>query len=397
MELRYKNILLRDFRTVKDGVVINFNIGTAAHCPGTLAVLKKYLPPEVKITVWADAPLAPDLAEMMRRRFPEVPIVWGDLENNPSQALLNAVDEADLFLISSGSTIAGSVRVTMEQFQNRTGKPAAAYGIGCTAPLLPWIDRLEFAWLRDPVAAEIAEASSCPIKGRAPDAVFDFDAVDQDSAEKFMQTHGLTPGKFICCIPGHRNTPRWRYFGTPANMEKEAINAEFQEHDNAPLREIIRVAVDEFGLKVLICPEQITEIDLIRPIVYDKLPLEIRKHCVPMDEIWTPDTALGVYRASRGVFGVEMHSQVMAVGSGVPGVLLRHPMFGSKSEMWKTIEVPEWLIHTEDPDYAAKAVAAVRNILADSEGTSAKLRRARQIIDQANCDAIERSFFRCSQ
>ena len=57
MELRYKNILLRDFRTVKDGRVINFNIGTAAHCPGTLAVLKKYLPSEVKITVWADAPV----------------------------------------------------------------------------------------------------------------------------------------------------------------------------------------------------------------------------------------------------------------------------------------------------------------------------------------------------
>ena len=104
----------------------------------------------------------------------------------------------------------------------------------------------------------------------------------------------------------------------------------------------------------------------------------------------------GAY-GDNSLFGVEMHSQVMAVGSGVPGVLLRHPMFGSKSEMWKTIEVPEWLIHTEYPDYAAKAVAAVRNILADSEGTSAKLRRARQIIDQANCDAIERSFFRCSQ
>ena len=393
MELRYKNILLRDFRTVKDGRVINFNIGTAAHCPGTLAVLKKYLPSEVKITVWADAPLAPELAEMMERRFPDVPIVWGELENNPSQALLNAVDEADLFLISSGSTIAGSVRVTMEQFKARTGKPAAAYGIGCTAPLLPWIDRLDFAWLRDPVAADIANGSSCPIKGWAPDAVFDFDAVDQKSAEKFMQTHGLKPGKFICCIPGHRNTPRWRYFNTPVNIEKEEINAAFQEHDNAPLREIIRVAVEEFGLKVLVCPEQITEIALIRQVIYDKLPQEIQPHCVPMDEIWTPDTALGVYRASRGVFGVEMHSQVMAVGSGVPGVLLRHPMFGSKSEMWKTIEVPEWLIHTEDPDYAAKAVAAVRCILADSEGTSAKLRRARQIIDQANRDAIERSFY----
>ncbi len=29
-KLRYKNILLRDFRTVKNNQVINFNIGTAA-------------------------------------------------------------------------------------------------------------------------------------------------------------------------------------------------------------------------------------------------------------------------------------------------------------------------------------------------------------------------------
>ena len=63
--LRYRHILLRDLRTVKDGKVINFNIGTTAHAPATLAVLKKHLPDEVKITVWADAPLAPELAEMM--------------------------------------------------------------------------------------------------------------------------------------------------------------------------------------------------------------------------------------------------------------------------------------------------------------------------------------------
>ena len=50
IKLRYKNILLRDFRTVKDGEIINFNIGTAAHGPATLAVLKKYLPQEVKIS-----------------------------------------------------------------------------------------------------------------------------------------------------------------------------------------------------------------------------------------------------------------------------------------------------------------------------------------------------------
>lgn len=389
---RYRNILLRDFRTVRDGRVVNFNIGIAAHCPGTLAVLKKYLPDSVKFTVWADAPLVPELVGLMHRRFPEVPVVWGDLENSPSSELLRAVDAADLYLISSGSTVAGSVYRTMEQFFQRTGKSAGAYATGCTSGLIPVLDKLEFAWQRDPVAAEIAQASVCPVKGWAPDAVFDFDAADIGGAENFMQNTGLEPGKFICCIPGHRFTPRWNYFDVPADAEKIAVNAEFEEHDNAPLRDIITLAVKEYGLKVLICPEQFTEISLIRPRIFDLLPAEIQASCVPMDSLWSPDLALGVYRASRGVFGVEMHSQVMAVGNGVPGVLLRHPQFGSKSEMWKSIGVAEWLIDAEAPDYSSKALSTVRDILEYPGKTAEKLRRARAIINSANADAVRRSF-----
>ena len=81
-----KHILLRDFRTVKNGEVINFNIGTAAHAPGTLAVLKKYLGKDVRITVWADAPLSEPLAKLMRRHFPDVDIVSGRLDGSESAA-----------------------------------------------------------------------------------------------------------------------------------------------------------------------------------------------------------------------------------------------------------------------------------------------------------------------
>ncbi len=392
-KLRYKNILLRDFRTVKNGQVINFNIGTAAHAPATLAVLKKYLPQETKITVWADAPLSAELAAMMSRRFPDVKIVHGDLQKNPSQELLDAVDNADLFLVSSGSTIAGSVQKSMKDFKLRTGKNAGAYAIGCTPGLIPLIDKLDFGWFRDPVAAEIAEKSSCPVKGWAPDAVFDFDAVDEENAGIFLKKHGLERNRFICCIPGQRYTPRWKFFNQAENPQKTAVNAEFEEHDNAPLREIIKIAVSEYNLKVLICPEQVSEIALIRPRIFDKLPADIQKLCVVMDSMWSPDTALGVYMQSRGVFGVEIHSQVMAIGKNVPGLLLYPPEFGSKGQMWKSIGVPEWLIYTDSPDYASRAVATAREILSDPEKTAEKLRRARKIIDEANKNAIKKSFF----
>ena len=159
------------------------------------------------------------------------------------------------------------------------------------------------------------------------------------------------------------------------------------------MREIIKIAVSEYNLKVLICPEQISEIALIRPRIFDKLPENIRKHCVVMDSMWAPDTALGVYRASRGVFGVEIHSQVMAIGSGVPGVLLYPEQFGSKGTMWQTIGLAEWLINTDSPDYASRAEAVAREILSDPEQAAKKLRRARKIIDKANKHAIEKSFF----
>ena len=321
-----KHILLRDFRTVKDGEVVNFNIGTAAHAPGTLAVLKKHLGAEVRITVWADAPLSAPLAHLMARRFPEVKIVWGRLDGSESPELKRAVDDSDLFLVSSGSTIAGSVRRSLEDFQRRTGKPAGAYAIGCKEETIPWIDRLAFAWFRDPVSAEIAaERSVCPVQGWAPDAVFDFDCADSAAAEAFLAEQGLTPGNFICCIPGQRHTPRWRYFDLPPRPDLDAENAKWEEHDNAPLLPIIRNAVERFSLKVLICAEQVSELPLIRRLVYDRLPPEIQRRCAVWGSLWAPDLALGVYRASRGVFGVEMHSQVMAAGSGIPAVLLRHP------------------------------------------------------------------------
>ena len=387
-------ILLRDFRTVKNGEVVNFNIGTSAHAPGTLAVLKKHLGDDVRVTVWADAPLSEPLAKMMRRHFPEVGIVSGRLDGSESPELKKAAADADLFLVSSGSTVASSVRRSMDAFRKRTGKPVGAYAIGCTPLVLPWIDRMAFAWFRDPVSAEIAaKRSTCSVQGWAPDAVFDFDCADAEGAAAFLREHDLHPGNFICCIPGQRHTPRWNYFDVPPRPDRDAVNAKWEEHDNAPLLPIIRGAVERFGLKVLICAEQLSELPLIRRLVYDRLPQKIRTQCVPQTSLWSPDLALGVYRASRGVFGVEMHSQVMAVGSGVPAVLLRHPQFGTKSEMWKTIGLADWLMDSESPDYCARSAAAVMDILGDPERAAKKLREARKIIDRSAADALRRTFY----
>ena len=197
----YRHVMVRDFRTVKDGKVVNFNIGTAAHCPGTLAALKARWP-GVKFSVWASAPLVPELARMMARRFPEVEIFVGDKVPKT---------DADLFLVSSGSGISGGVRRSIAAWRAEKGAkaPVAAYAIGYGRGIKQFTETFDFCFFRDRKALKSAEKDSAApkIHGFAPDAVFDFDAADDAGAEALLAEHGLERGKFVCAIPGNRFTP----------------------------------------------------------------------------------------------------------------------------------------------------------------------------------------------
>ena len=389
---RYRHILLRDFRTVWQGEVINYNIGTAAHCPGTLSSLRRSLPDDVKITVWADTVLCPELQEMMTMGFPDVPIVYGSLEH-PSAELLEAVKASDLCLVSSGSGIAGSVRKSVRQYKELTGKPAAAYAIGYSKSLGETISLMDFCWFRDCKAlAEARENGVNPVDGWAPDAVFDFDVSDEAGAESFIQAHSLAKGEFLCCIPGFRHTPRWEFYGSGYSEKKDLRNQELQGPDNAILRTVICEAVRKYGKKVLICAEQIPELRLCRTEIYEKLPADVQEHCVLQTSLWSPQLALGVYRRSLCVFGIEMHSQVMAAGNAVPACIFRHSGFGTKSDMFNTVGLGCWLLDIDSEGAQQKGVEMVSDILENPAKAQRKLRNARRIIDRARNEAISRSF-----
>lgn len=398
-EPRYRHILLRDFRTVYDGRVINYNIGTAAHGPATLNVLKKHLPADVDITIWASAPLDSTLSAMMERRFPEVRIVCGQYEN-PSEAspeLRDAVAESDLFLVSSGSGIA--VGPSLEQYRKHTSKPSGAYAIGYAGSEDKYLRGMDFAWFRDEISAGLAKKKDTTpsVTGWAPDAVFDFDCTDEAGAAGFMKAHGLSDRGFICCIPGFRYTPRWEFFGGHVNSKKQAKNDECLDRDNDILRRTIIETVRERGLKVLICAEQIPEVRLCKELVYDRLPEDVKPFCTYLESLWAPDLALSVYMHSLCVYGIEMHSQVMAAGNGVPAVVLRHSGFGNKSDMWNTIGLGEWLLDIDEDGASDRASAVIRSIIENPGAAEARLARAREIIDSAANEAVRRSFFICGE
>ena len=386
------HVIVRDFRTVKDGECVNFNIGTAAHGPSTVTQLLKFMP-GTKVTVWADVPLSEEMSRMMRRRFPDVPVVWGVYGPKASPELKKAVETADALLVGSSSGIFGKVLQSARDFKRVTGRMIGCAAMGTANPAYREFD---FGWFRDERVLAFAEkrCEVSPIHGYAPDSVFYFDCTDEAGAGKFMKDNGLERGKFVCAIPGNRVTPRWEFWGGKPDEKGIALNAKTEEPDNAVLRAAIVEVVRRYGLKVLVCPEQRTEVALGKRAVMDRLPDDVRRSCVWTGEYWSPDLALSGYKASRLVFGVEMHSQVMALGNGIPAVILVHPNFGTKDDMWRTIGCDDWRVDITRKGAAERAVQVVSGILSDEKAALAKVAAAREFLDAKSSAMFASSFAR---
>ena len=386
----WRHVIVREWRTVKDGECVNFNIGTAAHGPSTISQLLKFMP-GTKVTAWADMPLSEEMAGMMRRRFPGVQVVWGAYGADASPELKAAVETADVLLVGSSSGLHGRVLSSARDFRRATGRTVGCAAMGASNPAYREFD---FGWFRDErvlVAAE-KRGDVAPVHGYAPDSVFYFDCTDDEGAERFLKRYGLERGKFVCAIPGNRVTPRWEFWAQKPNEKGVALNAKTEEPDNAVLRAAIEETVRRFGLKVLVCAEQRTEVALGKRAVMDRLPDDVRKACVWTGEYWSPDLALSVYKASRLVFGIEMHSQVMALGNGVPAVILVHPNFGTKDDMWRTIGCGEWRVDITEKGAAELAVRAVSGILSDEGAARAKVAAARKFLDAKSAAMFASSF-----
>jgi hypothetical protein len=61
------------------------------------------------------------------------------------------------------------------------------------------------------------------------------------------------------------------------------------------------------------------------------LPPDVCEKVVWRDRFWLPDEALGVFTRSAGLFGSEMHSPIMCIGSGIPAIVCRWSEQSSKA------------------------------------------------------------------
>lgn len=340
------------------------NIGDIAHTPGMLVLLEKYQP-QAQITLWPSS-VKDGVKELLLTRFPKLRIAESHEEK------LEALHGCDFFLHGSGPGIVGKTDAIKAQKAN---KPYGFGGITLNDDEIKndrsLLEGARFVFLRDTQSLEALKASeysgSEPMFG--PDATFAVDLADQSAAEKLLAQHGLEPSRYLCAVPRLRYTPYWEIHRKPINNERDTVNKQFAEKDHKKLREGIAAWVRETGMKVFLTPEMSYAVRLLKPLLYDGLPEDVKPNVAIMDRYWLTAEAASTLGMAAAVVSFECHSPILAIGHKVPALYLRQPTDTRKGQMYRDIGVPQWIHEIEEVE--GKDIAATLLKIA-SEPTTAK-------------------------
>ncbi len=368
------------------------NIGDVGHTPGVLALLEKHLP-EVEVRLWPSN-VGNGVEPMLLRRFPNVRIVKTREEKSA------AMRECDFLLHGSGPSLVAEKDVAA--WRAETGKPFGIFGItlgpaNLSAATRELLSDASFVYLRDSVSLQRVQQAgvTCPVMEFGPDGAFAVDLRNDDAAIDFLRRHELEEGKFLCCIPRYRNTPYWRIHPErPLDEVKQARNEAMKEHDHAPLRDAITAVARQTPWKVLVCPEDATQMAIGKEMIIDKLPEDVLAKVVWRDRYWLTDEALSTYVRSAGLFGNEMHSPIMCIGNGIPAIVCRWEEQTSKGLMWRDIGLDDWLFDHDQDEPARGLVPAVLSLFNDPAGAKAKVAQAHAVVQQrqlAMADQLRKS------
>lgn len=215
-----------------------------------------------------------------------------------------------------------------------------------------------------------------------PDGAFACDLKDDEKATAFLEANGLEEGKFLCCIPRLRYTPYWLIKNLPEDDIKQARNDEMKAHDHAPHLEAIRRVIAETDLKILLCPEDRTQMQVGKDVIYDLLPDEGKDRVVWRPDYWLTGEALSVYARSAGLFGNEMHSPIMCIGQGIPAIVCRWSEQTSKGYMWGDIGLGDWLFDFDKEGDTGRLPDAVLAMAKDPAAAKAKAATGRLAVEK---------------
>jgi hypothetical protein len=364
------------------------NIGDIAHTPGVLALLEKHLP-EVEVRLWPSK-VDNGVDEMLMKRFPKLRILQS------AEEIKAAFAECDFLLHGSGPSLVAQKDV--EKWHKETGKPYGVYGI--TLPLqgsvstkpssdaaisktIEVLSAARFAYFRDSASLEVARkrGCTCPVMEFGPDGAFATDLRDDEKAEAFMKASGLEDGKFLCCIARLRYTPYWKIKkGMKFDPVKHEKNEKMKEHDLAPLRRAIVDVVRGTDMKVLLCPEDASQMEVNREMLFNPLPEDVKARVVWKKDYWLTAEALSTYVRSAGLFGAEMHSPIMCIGNGVPAIVCRWAEQTSKGLMWRDIGLQDWLFDLDKEEELERVPSTVLAMAKDPAAAKARAATAREVV-----------------
>jgi hypothetical protein len=356
------------------------NIGDIGHTPGVIRLMGEYLP-EAEITLWPNS-VDNGVKEMLRQNFPK--LRWAQT----AEEVRSAFAQSDFLLHGSGPGFVAEKHVA--RWRKETGKPYGIYGITLSSvgdEARELINNARFIFFRDSVSLKFAQDRklTCPVMEFGPDGAFAVQLRNDPAASAFLRSHDLEDGKFLCVIPRLRYTPYWKIRHKAMTAEddrKHARNEAMKEHDHAPLREAIVAVTRQTDMKVLVCPEDQSQMAVGQEMLVGPLPDDVKKRVVWRDTYWLTDEALSTYTRSAGLFGLEMHSPIMCVGNGIPAIVCRFTEQTSKGFMWRDVGLGDWLFDMDEPQEVARIVPAVLALVKDPAATKAKLAKAQEFVGQ---------------
>jgi polysaccharide pyruvyl transferase WcaK-like protein len=251
----------------------------------------------------------------------------------------------------------------------------------------------EFVFFRDSYSLEYARSIGVKSKVMAfgPDGAFAVDTYDEVAANAFLFAHQLEEGKFMCVIPKYRYTPYWLIpsKNRPIHPAKDAINKAMKEHDHKALREAIIAIVEQTDLKVLIVPEDETQVAIGKEMLYDPLPETIKRRVVWRNRYWLTNEAISTYKLSAGIFGNEMHSPIMSIGNGIPAIVCRFKEQTSKGIMWRDIGLGDWLFDLDVASEVERIVPAVLAVAKNPQKAKGKAKKAGRVVEKRQLETMK--------
>ena len=293
--------------------------------------------------------------------------------NNPDAA--NAFENAGFVYYNSGTTFnygrlgvkdlwAYTLPLAMSLIiARRLGIP---YGIGSQSfDALEWpMDLLyrklfgdaKFVYCRDTDSLNYLAQRNLTNKfsGWRPDTTFFFKGFDDAWADKFMVENKLENERFISVML--RISDSKPMFNDPTGG---SVSEKRKFEQMRKMKIFIEDWIEKTGCKVLLCHETRGTLEIAKKYLYDILSDEAKKQCVYMDEFWTSEQAYSIFKRSRIVTSMEMHSIIMSVNVGTPIIHNPFDECGRKKYMINDLGLSKYLIDIDSCADDTMTIAAM--------------------------------------